>query len=193
MFERATRWVAIFFAVAALAACRGERNTSATAAEGAPFSSIRPAPEFRLETLDGDTLSLAQLGDRKAILMNFWASWCFPCKDEMPGLIALDREYRDRGLAVLGVTVEDLPRDSRAFVRELEVPYPSIIGTPAMLEAYGVAPWLPTTLLVKDGQIVREWVGPRTRRDLEYPIRVALGLTPPLEDVTRQKGNDGGR
>jgi hypothetical protein len=61
-----------------------------------------------------------------------------------------------------------------------------------MLEEYGLSPWLPITLLIQDGQIVREWVGPQTRADLEYPIRVALGLAPPIADVLQQKEDDDG-
>ena len=183
---RARRFLGVVLLV--FAACsRGEGEAPEPASEGTAFSPIRAAPDFTLETLSGDTLTLAELDSTKAILMNFWASWCLPCKAEMPELIALHQEYERRGLMVLGVTVNDLPRDSRAFEEELEVPYPSVIGTPAMLEDYGLSPWLPTTLLVQDGQIVREWVGPQTRATLEYPIRVALGLAPPIADVLRQE------
>ncbi|MGH7564468.1 MAG: TlpA family protein disulfide reductase [Gemmatimonadota bacterium] len=149
----------------------------------------RLAPGFGLETLDGDSLTLAGLGDgRKVVLMNFWASWCEPCKEEIPALIALHEEYRDRGFMVLGATVDDLPRDSRAFAEEMQIPYPSVITTPKMREEWALAPWLPTTLLIVDGRIVEEWVGPQTRDAFEYPIRVALGLAPPLQDVIGTAG-----
>ncbi|MGH7550092.1 MAG: TlpA family protein disulfide reductase [Gemmatimonadota bacterium] len=152
--------------------------------EGTSAPTGRVAPGFALETLEGGSLTLAELGeDRKAVLMNFWASWCEPCKEEIPVLIALHEEYRDRGFMVLGATVDDLPRDSRAFAAEMEVPYPSVITTPKMREEWALAPWLPTTLLIVDGRIVEEWVGPQTRDAFEYPIRVALGLAPPLQDV----------
>ncbi|MGH7573494.1 MAG: TlpA family protein disulfide reductase [Gemmatimonadota bacterium] len=144
----------------------------------------RLAPGFALETLDGEPITLAGLeADRKAVLMNFWASWCEPCKEEIPALIALHEEYADRGFMVLGATVDDLPRDSRAFAEEMQIPYPSVITTPRMREEWALAPWLPTTLLIVDGRIVEEWVGPQTRDDFEYPIRVALGLAPPLQEV----------
>jgi thiol-disulfide isomerase/thioredoxin len=177
--NRIIRWTAVVVTAGTIAAC-GDDQASDSVGRRTGYSPIRPAPEFELETLDGDTLTLADLGDRKAILMNFWASWCFPCKAEMPELIALHEEYDEKGLAVLGVTVNDLPRDSRAFVAEIGVPYPSVIGTPAMLEAYGISPWLPTTILVTDGQVVREWVGPQTRKELDYSIQVALGLASPV-------------
>lgn len=175
-------------------ACGPEPSAGTGAGEDARAGPAagRPAPPFALETLTGDSLTLADLAGTPVVLMNFWASWCLPCKAEVPDLMALHEEYSGDGFMVLGVTVNDLPRDARAFVEELGMNYPSVIGTPQMLEAYGLSPWLPTTLLLQDGRIVEEWVGPRTRRQLEYPIQVALGQAPPLEDVIGEEGGEGG-
>ena len=95
---------------------RVEESEGTTAAEALRVE--REAPPFELETLDGDTLSLAALDSVPLILMNFWASWCGPCKIEIPDLMALDETYGLRGFMVLGVTVNDLPRDSREFAAE---------------------------------------------------------------------------
>lgn len=162
-----------------------EARTDEAAAEAGAAVEARVAPGFALETLDGDSLSLDDLVDRKVVLVNFWASWCEPCKEEIPILIALHEQYGEQGFMVLGATVDDLPRDSRAFVEEMEIPYRSVITTPRMREAWRLAPWLPTTFLLVDGRIVEEWVGPQTRDVFEYPIRVGLGLAPALEDVIR--------
>ena len=148
-----------------------------------PLEAIREAPAFELETLDGDTLSLASLDSVPVILMNFWASWCGPCKIEIPDLMALDETYGPKGFMVLGVTVNDLPRDSRDFAAEIGMSYPSVIGTPRMLEAYELSPWLPTSLLVEDGKIVEEWIGPRSKEEFEYGIKVARGRAPAAEDL----------
>lgn len=148
----------------------------------------RAAPGFALETLDGDSLTLEDLGDRRVVLMNFWASWCNPCKEEIPVLVELHEEYAGQGFMVLGATVDDLPRDSRAFAEEMGIPYPSVITTPRMREEWALAPWLPTSLLIVEGRIVEQWIGPQTRQELEYPIRVGLGLAPPLEDVIGTAG-----
>ncbi len=185
--------------VLVLAAACGRESDARTgdSEEGTDYAleAIREAPAFELETLDGDTLTLAALDSVPVVLMNFWASWCGPCKIEIPDLMALEETYAPEGFMVLGVTVNDLPRDSRELAAEVGMSYPSVIGTPRMLEAYELSPWLPTSLLVKDGTIVEEWVGPRTREELEYPIKVALGLAPAAEDLMADEpaaqGGDG--
>lgn len=161
----------------------GARTGDGEGGDGYALEAIREAPAFELETLDGDTLTLASLDSIPVILMNFWASWCGPCKIEIPDLMALDETYGPKGFMVLGVTVNDLPRDSRDFAAEIGMSYPSVIGTPRMLEAYELSPWLPTSLLVEDGKIVEEWIGPRSKEEFEYGIKVALGLAPAAEDL----------
>ncbi|HET9333373.1 MAG TPA: TlpA disulfide reductase family protein [Gemmatimonadota bacterium] len=161
-------------------------------AAGAYLETIREAPPFELETLEGDTLSLADLDSVPVILMNFWASWCGPCKIEIPDLMVLHEKYAARGFMVLGVTVNDLPRDSREFAAEVDMSYPSVIGTPQMLEAYELSPWLPTSLLVQDGRVVKEWVGPRSREEFEYPVKVALGLAPAPSDLMEDEEESAG-
>lgn len=161
-------------------------ESAAAGSSGTGYEAIRPAPPFELTRLDGGSMTFDDLA-KDVVILNFWASWCAPCKAEIPDLIELYEEYGDDGLGMLGVTINDLPKDSREFEAEMEMPYVSVIGTPKMVEDWSIAPWLPTTLLIKDGQIVQEWVGPRVRADFEYPIRVALGLSPPIENVV----NDG--
>jgi thiol-disulfide isomerase/thioredoxin len=188
------RWAIVpAVAVLVLGVACGRDSDARTGGEAYTLEEIREAPAFELETLEGDTLSLASLDSVPVILMNFWASWCGPCKVEIPDLMDLAETYGPKGFMVLGVTVNDLPRDSREFAAEVGMSYPSVIGTPRMLEAYHLSPWLPTSLLVKDGKIVEEWVGPRTREEFEYPIEVALGLAPAAADVMADEpaGEDG--
>lgn len=190
--HRRTTTSALLLAVSLAVGCGDVRTEDAAPGEeGTSYEVIREAPDFGLETLSGDSLTSSDFADSEAILMNFWASWCAPCRAEMPELIELHEEYDDKGLALLGVTVNDLPRDSRAFADEMDLPYPSVIGTSKMLEDFGISAWLPTTILVEDGKIVREWVGPKTRADFEYPIKVALGLAPPIGEVTKKKSGEG--
>ena len=171
-------------AVVVIAAC-GRESDARSGEEGTEFAfeENREAPAFALETLEGDSLTLASLDSVPVILMNFWASWCGPCKIEIPDLMELDETYGPEGFMVLGVTVNDLPRDSRDFAAGVGMSYPSVIGTPRMLESYEISPWLPTSLLVKDGRIVEQWVGPRSKEEFEYGIKVALGLAPAAADL----------
>ena len=113
-------------AVVVLAAACGRESDARTGdgasdGEGYSLEAIREAPAFALETLDGDTLTLASLDSVPVILMNFWASWCGPCKIEIPDLMALEETYGPKGFMVLGVTVNDLPRDSRDFAAEVGI------------------------------------------------------------------------
>ena len=186
IYRRIPRALVAVPALVLLAAACGRESDARTGGdggEGYALDAVREAPAFELETLDGDTLTLASLDSTPVILMNFWASWCGPCKIEIPDLMVLDETYGPKGFMVLGVTVNDLPRDSRDFAAEVGMSYPSVIGTPRMLEAYELSPWLPTSLLVKDGKIVEEWIGPRPKEEFEYGIKVALGLAPAAEDL----------
>jgi len=186
IYRRIPRGLLAVPALVLLAAACGRESDARTGGdggEGYALDAVREAPAFELETLDGDTLTLASLDSTPVILMNFWASWCGPCKIEIPDLMVLDEIYGPKGFMVLGVTVNDLPRDSRDFAAEVGMSYPSVIGTPRMLEAYELSPWLPTSLLVKDGTIVEEWIGPRPKEEFEYGIKVALGLAPAAADL----------
>lgn len=158
-----------------------------------PLEAIREAPAFELETLDGDTLSLASLDSVPVILMNFWASWCGPCREEMPELIRVHERYRDTDLAILGVTVNDRPEDSRSFAREYALEFPSVIGHDAVYDGYKLSPWIPVTLLVSpQRQVVKEWIGPQTEPIFVEGIRQAapdVGYgKPPAQAENRSGG-----
>jgi thiol-disulfide isomerase/thioredoxin len=106
--------------------------------------------------------------------MNFWASWCGPCRAEMPGLESLHRRFRGTGLTVLGVTINDLPEDSRDFGLQVGTSYMNVIGTDEMAQDYRLTPWIPVTLLIgPDGRILRQWSGPQTEATFLEGIRAA--------------------
>lgn len=123
-------------------------------------SSDEPAPAFTLATLDGDSISLRDLRGR-VVLVNFWASWCPPCRIEMPGF---ERIYRDRagdGFMILGIATDVHATASiRAFLDEHDITYPTLLATPAVVRDYGGINALPESFLIdRDGRIRHRVIG----------------------------------
>lgn len=88
----------------------------------------RDAPDFQLAALDGGTISSAELKGRP-IVLNFWASWCIPCREEMPAFQRMWTRYRDQGVQIIGVNVQDSEKAAREFVDEIGVTYPIALDT----------------------------------------------------------------
>jgi peroxiredoxin len=139
------------------------------AAAGAP----RQAPDFTLQSLDGRTMRLSDLRG-KVVVLNFWATWCAPCRVEMPWLVELSRQYRAQGVEAVGVSMDDPGQEHEVakFARERNVDYTILLGNNAVGDAYGGARFLPQTFFIdRDGRIVRNTVGITTESDLEKNIR----------------------
>ena len=137
------------------------------------------APDFTLESLDGTSLRLSDLRG-KAVLLNFWATWCGPCKIEMPWFIELQKEYGPQGLQVVGVAMDDSSKDDIAkFAREMGVNYPVLLGKEAVGDAYGGVPALPETFFIgRDGKIVDKIIGLRGKAEIEDAIKKSLNTQP---------------
>jgi cytochrome c biogenesis protein CcmG, thiol:disulfide interchange protein DsbE len=114
-----------------------------------------PAPGFRLDRLDQPgKLSLAAYRGRPVIL-NFWASWCIPCKEEAPVLESVWRRYRDRGLVVVGVDINDLRSDARRFARQNGMSYPLVYDGPGRTSSdYGLTGVPETFFVARSGRLV---------------------------------------
>jgi peroxiredoxin len=117
------------------------------------------APDFSFTTFDDQRLAPGDLAGQ-AVVLNFWASWCAPCRTEMPDFESAYRANRDRGVTFVGLAVGDTPEAARAFLNELGISYPA--GPDAGSEIslrYGVS-GLPTTVFIsRDGTITRRWLG----------------------------------
>jgi peroxiredoxin len=132
-----------------------------------------PAPEFELPDLAGQTVRLADFRGR-VVVLNFWATWCVPCREEMPALETLARELGPRGLVVVAVNFKESRRDVEAFVREHDLRFPMLLDTEGRIsERYQVFA-LPTTAVVdRRGMLVgtvlgiRDWVGRDARAYLD--------------------------
>lgn len=119
------------------------------------------APDFRLATPDGRTIALGDLRGR-LVFLNFWATWCPPCRVEMPSMERLHREFKDQGLVVLAVDLQESPRQVARFMRDFRLTFPALLDAEAEVAArYGVR-GIPTTFLIdRQGRIVGSAVGPR--------------------------------
>jgi len=134
------------------------------------------APEFKLDTLDGKPLSLAD-SRGKVVLLNFWATWCGPCRAEIPDLIVLQGKYRDQ-LQIIGLTVDD-DDDSmiKDVIAETRINYPVAMSPPEVRKQYGGIAALPTSFVLDtQGRVVQKHEGLRDPALYETEIRALLGL-----------------
>jgi peroxiredoxin len=140
-----------------------------------PLTASAPAPDFSLESLDGKTMRLSDFRG-KAVLLNFWATWCGPCKIEMPWFVDLQNQYGAQGLQIVGVAMDDASKEDIAkFAKDMGVNYPVLIGKEAVGNAYGGVPALPETFLIaRDGKIMDKIIGLRGKAEIEDAIKQAL-------------------
>lgn len=141
-----------------------------------------PAPGFTLERLDREgTLSLSELRG-KAVVINFWASWCGPCKDEAPVLERAWREHRDEGLVVVGVDFNDARSAARAFMRETGMTYPVVYDPDGELVADYGATGVPETFFVdRQGRLVATRITGAVNAREEFMERFEEGIREALD------------
>lgn len=157
-----------------LAACAGEDTASA----GAPEIG-KPAPSYRAVSLTGDSVSLQQSRGR-VVLLNVWATWCHPCREEIPVLQALHERYAARGLELVGVSVDARGEEDtiREFAADFRMTYPLWLDPDERVQSTFFAIGVPATFLIDRGGVLR-WrhVGPvrATDSSLVRALERALG------------------
>jgi peroxiredoxin len=149
------------------------------AASAAHMTGATLAPDFSLESLDGSTMRLSDLRG-KAVLLNFWATWCGPCKIEMPWFVDFQNQYASQGLQIVGVAMDDASKeDISKFANDMGVNYPILIGKDSVGDQYGGVPALPETFVItRDGKIMDKIIGLRGKAEIEDAIKKALESRP---------------
>ncbi len=150
------------------------RQSSSTAAVTASAAQGAMAPGFVLASIDGRNVRLTDFHG-KVVVLNFWATWCPPCKTEIPGFIELQRRYGPLGLEIGGITMDDGAEHKVAAIAKaagnMGINYTVLLGNDRVAEIYGV-PGLPTTIFIgRDGRIISEVYGPISLEDAERHIR----------------------
>ena len=136
-----------------------------------------PAPEFKLAALDGKPIALND-AKAKVVLLNFWATWCGPCRAEIPGLIELQKKYPDK-LQVIGLAVDvDSAEEVKQYAARVGMNYPVVISSADVRAKFGGIPALPTTFVLDtQGRVVQKHVGLDDPGLYETEIRALLGLS----------------
>ncbi|MGH9542985.1 MAG: TlpA family protein disulfide reductase [Terriglobales bacterium] len=133
-----------------------------------------PAPNWTLKQLDGQPLSLSQFKG-KAVVLDFWASWCGPCKMEIPWWNDLQAKYRARGLQIIGISEDDNDKDVRDFLAKNRLDYPVVMDHNALAAAWGMPIGLPTTFFIRrDGTIAARVEGLEGEDELQRRIQGIL-------------------
>lgn len=135
-----------------------------------PMKDNGPAPDFSLPTPEGKQITLKQF-QGKLVFLNFWASWCIPCREEMPAMERLYQEFKEKNFVILAVNIKDRKQDAVAFVKDLKLTYPIAIDPDGQVGLLYGAWGLPTTYLIgrKGEGLARawgpaDWYGPGARK-----------------------------
>jgi len=117
------------------------------------------APDFTLKSLSGTNIKLSELrGD--VVMINFWASWCGPCLQEMPALEHIHQRYKDLGFTLLGVNVEQDLREAKAYLKKIDITFPILFDVTNQVSAEYEISGMPTTYLVdRDGNLRKLYIG----------------------------------
>jgi thiol-disulfide isomerase/thioredoxin len=140
---------------------------------------LEPAlANLSMKQIDGAPLRLADYKG-KVILVDFWASWCPPCREEIPHFVEWQRQYGDMGLQVIGVAMDDDPKDARKASRELGINYPVVVGSAELANHFGGILGLPTNIVIgRNGEIVARRAGAADLPSLEISLRTQLDRHP---------------
>jgi cytochrome c biogenesis protein CcmG/thiol:disulfide interchange protein DsbE len=165
-------WGALVLIVA-MCGCGGE--TSHVEEMAADADSGNKMPDFVLPNLEGEMIPSSDLSG-KVVLIDFWATWCPPCRLEVPHLIELHDSYKSQGFEILGIALDNQGAEVvEPYVRENGITYPIVIGNPEVVMAFGGLTGIPTAIMVdRSGNMVRKYVGYTEKAVFEEDIKRLL-------------------
>jgi len=163
-----------------------QEHTKSEPAVVKPAQARRPAPDFELKDSDGRTVRLSDYRG-KVVLLNFWATWCGPCRIEIPWFIEFERTLKDRGFAVLGVSLDEGGWDVvKPYLKQVGVNYRVLLGDDRVATLYGGVDSLPTTFLIdRQGRIAAVHVGLVSKKAYQQGIEALLNDGQPAPAAPR--------
>ena len=146
-----------------------------TVAQAAESGSSSKAPAWELSDTDGKPVKSSDFAG-KVVILDFWATWCPPCKAEIPGFVELQEKYKDKGLVIVGVSLDEQgPAVVKPFMQQFRVNYPIVMGDEKIVEDFGGVTAIPTTFIIdKAGNIVKKHVGFTPKENFEKEITPLL-------------------
>ena len=164
MFRKTFTVVIIVLAVF-IGCTRSDERSTATSGE---------APNFKLQDLNGKTVQLSDFKG-KPVLLDFWATWCPPCRDSIPGMVKLHKDYADKGLVILAVSVDGgATEDIRSFQKEYGMTYTVLMGTEDVASQYSVRTIPMMIVIDKSGKIQKRYLGAGNEDDIEKTVKQLL-------------------
>jgi len=135
---------------------------------------VVPAPDFALTDINGQPLRLSDYKG-KVVLLDFWATWCAPCRSEIPKFVEWQKQYGPQGLQVIGISMDDSEKPVPGFVQQFGINYPVAVGDAKLADQYGGVLGLPVNFVIgRDGQIHGKHVGVTDTAVLEHEIKWRL-------------------
>jgi thiol-disulfide isomerase/thioredoxin len=153
----------------------GSFSTATTLPADDSETAVAPAPQWELTNVEGKLVKLSDFHG-KVVILDFWATWCVPCRVEIPHFIELQKQYGNKGLTIIGVSLDEQgPEVVKKFVKRLGVNYPIVIGNEKVVEAYGGIYAIPTTFVIdRQGRIVSRHIGYDDKAVFEKEIQALL-------------------
>ena len=155
----------------------GSGEAAAEAGSTPLAGKLEVVPDIALEDLEGNPVELSSF-DGTVRLIDFWATWCAPCREEIPMFKELHEEYAPQGFTMVAVSMDDIGADEvRGFLEEFETPYVNLMGDGRIEQVFGPIMGYPMAFLIdRDGRVVDSYIGAKSRKVLEQRIRELLGL-----------------